>query len=130
MSSKISGVKLNALTAKNRFVPPFISVKDIELNFRTGLNKYSGLLDLAVTYDIIEQTGSTYKMGDTSLGYGASFKNDPEFWENGTLDILNKAIEGDLTYSNSKYEDLKKEVEDSDKEEQLAELEEAETLVK
>ena len=131
MSDKITGVNLTALTAKNRFVPPFISASDIELNFRTGLNKYSGLLDLAVKYDIIRQTGSVYQTDQgTSLGYGATFKNNPEFWENGVLEKLNKAIESDLTYSNSKYEELKKEIEATEELEKIATEEELEKLDK
>lgn len=126
MSDKISGVTLRALTAKNRFVPPFITADDIQLNFRTGLSKYMGLLSLALKYDIIQKDGHRYKMANgTSIGYASTFEDSAEFWENGPLVDLDTVIQKDLTYSNAKYENLKKEVEQMDKEEDVT-LEEIE----
>ena len=44
-----SGATLRFLTTKNRFVPPFLQA-EIYLNFRTGLDRYSGLKDMAVNH--------------------------------------------------------------------------------
>jgi RecA/RadA recombinase len=110
MSEWASGVTLKAMTAKNRFIPPFIGVNGLEINFRTGLHKYKGLLDLALKYNIIQQRGSVYDIDNTKLGYASSFEGSAEFWENGPLQKLDVAMQKDLTYSNEKYKDLKAEV--------------------
>lgn len=118
MSDKISGVTLTALTAKNRFVPPFISADNIELNFKTGLSKYKGLLDLAVKYGTIIPDGHSYKnKAGTSIGKAAQFDDSAEFWENGPLQELDVEIQKDLTYSNSKYDQLKKQVDEIEEKE-------------
>jgi|TARA_R110000822_G_scaffold1158_4_gene5208 recombination protein RecA len=111
MSDRVNGVNLKAITAKNRFIPPFIGVDDLEINFKTGLNKYKGLLDLATRYDLIDRTGSTYVMDGNKIGYAASFESSAEFWENGPLQKLDKLLQADLNYSNEKFTDLKAEVE-------------------
>jgi hypothetical protein len=114
MSDKISGLTLTALTAKNRFVPPFISA-DVQLNFKTGLSKYMGLLDLATKYGTIIPDGRSFKnKKGVSIGYASTFEDSAEFWENGPLQELDVEIQNDLTYSNSKYVNLKKEVDEID----------------
>lgn len=113
MSDKVSGVTLRALTAKNRFVPPMITAENIQLNFKTGLSKYMGLLDLAEKYSVIQKDGHRYKTADgTNIGYASAFEDSAEFWENGPLAKLDAEIQKDLTYSNSKYENLKKELDE------------------
>lgn len=117
MSDRVSGVTLKALTAKNRFVPPFLSVDNMYLNFKTGLSKYRGLLDLAEKYTLIEKDGHSYKMvNGEKIGKASTFDDSAEFWENGPLQELDKRIQKDLTYSNEKYKDLKLEVEKMDAE--------------
>lgn len=110
MSDKITGMNLKALTAKNRFVPPFLSIEDVNINFKTGINKYMGLLGLAEKYDIITRTGSTCVIDGKSIGYAHTFEDSAEFWENGPLQKLDNALQKDLSYSNEKYKDLKAEV--------------------
>ena len=117
LGDRISGVTLRALTAKNRFIPPFISAEGIEINFKTGLNKYKGLLDLAEKYGMILRDGNAYQMKNgTSIGYAPTFEDKAEFWENGPLQELDGLIQKDLTYSNEKYKDLKAEVDALDQE--------------
>lgn len=75
-----SGATLRALTTKNRFLPPFLETS-LYLNFLNGLDKYSGLFDMAVNHGIVLQTGSTYTMPDgTKLGYKKNFIN-AKFYE-------------------------------------------------
>lgn len=115
LSDKISGANLRAFTTKNRFIPPYLST-EMYLNFKTGLDRYSGLLDLAIGMGLIEQSGSTYAMSGKKLGYASTFDKNPEFWENGPLDQLDALLKKELTYSNENYSDLKAEVETLDKE--------------
>lgn len=86
LSSKISGGFIRALTAKNRFAPPFITT-ELYLNYKTGLSKYYGLLELAEGCGAIQKEGNTYSFEGQKLGYASSFQNDPSFW---TEDVLNK----------------------------------------
>lgn len=79
-AKKYSGATLRALTVKNRFIPPFLEC-EMYLNFKTGLNKYSGLKELAVNHDVIQQNGATYAMGDRKLGYYKNWSKDEKLWE-------------------------------------------------
>lgn len=112
LSDKITGVQLRAFVTKNRFVPPYLST-EMYLNFKTGLDRYSGLLDLAVKMDLIKRTGSTYVLNDeegTKLGYASKFENDPEFWENGMLKKLDEKLKSELHYSSDELEQIETEV--------------------
>jgi RecA/RadA recombinase len=110
IGDRINGVTLTALTAKNRFVPPFIAAENIQLNFKTGLSMYMGLLDLAEKYGMITKEGTRYIYKNEIIGFRSQFEDKGEFWENGPLQELDGLIQKDLTYSNEKYKDLKAEV--------------------
>ena len=93
-----SGATLRALTVKNRFVPPFLETS-LYLNFLNGLDKYSGLFDMAVNHNIIIQTGSTYTLPDgTKLGYKKNFLNE-EFYENTIMPKLEQVLKEKYKYS-------------------------------
>jgi len=95
-----SGVTLRALTVKNRFVPQFLQA-EMYLNFLTGLNKYSGIKELAVDNGMIVQTGSTYQLADgTKLGYFKTFKDDKEFWDEKIIPAIEEAITSKWKYGN------------------------------
>lgn len=87
-----AGVTLTATTIKNRFIPPYLRGK-IYLNFKTGLDKYSGLKDLAVAHGVINQNGSTYELADgTKLGYFSKWRAKDELWN----DVIFPGIESAL----------------------------------
>lgn len=96
-ANKYSGVTLRALTVKNRFVPPFLEC-EMYLNYRTGLDKYSGIKEIAVNHGVIKQTGSTYVLEPTEglperkLGYYKNWSGDIELWDN----IIIPAVESRL----------------------------------
>lgn len=93
-----AGATLRALTVKNRFLPPFLE-SSIYLNFLKGLDKYSGLFEMAVNNGIIVQTGSTYAMPDgKKLGYKKNFIND-EFFETNIIPELQKILADKYKYS-------------------------------
>ncbi|MEO6583665.1 MAG: hypothetical protein ABIO05_05035 [Ferruginibacter sp.] len=99
------GSTLNAMTVKNRFIPPFLRT-DMYINYKTGLDRYAGLLELAVTYGVIIQGGATYTLPNgTKLGYAKGFKNDPKFWEP-ILPLLDEELKKEFKYSNEKYSNL------------------------
>jgi RecA/RadA recombinase len=80
MANKVSGITMRALTVKNRFIPPFLET-EIYLNFKTGLYKYAGLLEMALGYNVITQTGSTYTLDNNKVGYFKNWKNDEKIWD-------------------------------------------------
>ena len=93
-----SGTTLRALTVKNRFVPPFLEA-EMYLNFKTGLDKYSGLLNIAVNHGAIIQTGSTYQLPDgTKLGYYKQWRDNEEVWEQ-ILPVIEEKLAKDYHYN-------------------------------
>ena len=99
-AKNFSGVTLRALTVKNRFVPPFLEAS-IQLNYLTGLDKYSGLLEMAVNHGLIIQTGATYQRPDgTKLGYAKNFTKDSKFFEE-LIPHLDKKLEAAYKYGST-----------------------------
>ena len=98
-ANKVSGVTLRALTTKNRFVPPFLET-EVYLNFKTGLAKYSGLLEMAVGHGVIVQSGATYALANgIKLGYYKNWSTDTALWETKILPDLEVALNKALTFS-------------------------------
>jgi len=80
-ANRFSGATLRALTVKNRFIPPFLE-GEMYLNYTKGLDKYSGLLSMAVNHGVIVQTGATYQLPDgTKLGYAKQWTKKTEIWD-------------------------------------------------
>lgn len=104
-ANKVSGTTLRALTTKNRFVPPFLE-GEMYLNFKKGLDKYSGLREMAVNHGVIEQTGSTFVLPSEKegvpgkkLGYYKNWKSDEALWEEHILPKLEKVLQEQYSYS-------------------------------
>ena len=98
-ANKYSGCTLRALTVKNRFVPPFLEC-EMYLNFKTGLDKYSGLREIAIDQGVVIQTGSTYQLPDgTKLGYYKNWKDDKDLWTKTILPGIEKKLEEVYKYS-------------------------------
>ena len=104
-ANKVSGTTLRALTVKNRFVPPFLEC-EAYLNFKRGLDRYSGLKEMAVNHGVIEQTGSTYVLPSgkedvpgQKLGYYKNWKSDTDLWEKTILPRLEEKLKKQYSYS-------------------------------
>ena len=104
-ANKVSGTTLRALTVKNRFVPPFLEC-EMYLNFKKGLDRLSGLREMAVNHGVVEQTGSTFvlpssKEGEPGkkLGYYKNWKDDEQLWEKIILPGLEKKLKAQYSYS-------------------------------
>lgn len=110
------GIIIRALTRKNRFIKQYLE-GEIYLSFSTGLDRYYGLLDLAVGMGVVIQSGSTYSLADgTKLGYAKKWRRDVELWENTILPQLEEKMKKEWTYSNN--EDIPDEGESDDLAEQ------------
>lgn len=100
-----AGIIIRALTRKNRFIKQYLE-GEMYLSFSTGLDRYYGLLDLAVGLGAINQTGATYQLEDgTKLGYYKNFRKDKELWDNTINPIIESRIKAEWSYSNLKPEE-------------------------
>ncbi len=98
LSKDINGLTMRALTTKNRFIPPFLEC-ELYLNFKSGISKYSGLLEMADGYNIIQKQGHRYVLGDEILGFYKDWKTDELVW-NKILPLLEKKLQTELKFNN------------------------------
>lgn len=110
-----AGILIRALTRKNRFIKQYLQ-GEMFLSFHTGLDRYYGLLDLAVGVGAVIQTGSTYQLPDgKKIGYYKNFRKDKDLWENTILPVLEEKIKTEWAYSGGEEEgDVPDEVEEAD----------------
>jgi recombination protein RecA len=57
----VIGNQIRAITMKNRFAPPFQEAT-VQINYHDGINKYAGLVDMALTCDIIVKGGAWFTL--------------------------------------------------------------------
>jgi RecA/RadA recombinase len=97
IAKKVGGITMHALTVKNRFIPQMLET-DLYLNFKTGLDKYSGLFEIAKGLGVI--TGDkTYEFNGRKLGYRSAFERDADFWEKEALPVLEPLIQKSFSFS-------------------------------
>jgi recombination protein RecA len=65
----IVGTEITACTLKNRFYPPFQECK-IEIDYKNGINRFAGMLDIGLTCGIVQKSGAWFSMNDERLGQG------------------------------------------------------------
>ena len=112
-----AGIIIRALTRKNRFIKQYLE-GEMYLSFASGLDRYYGLIDLAVGLGAVIQTGATYQLPpDDSgnikkLGYYKSWRKDVDLWENTILPVVEARMKDEWNYSN-KEEELPDEVEET-----------------
>ena len=105
-----SGIVIRALTRKNRFIKQYLE-GEMYLSFSTGLDRYYGLLELAVGMGVIIQGGATYQLADgTKIGYYKNFRKNIELWETKILPQLESKIMAEWSYSNKEHEEAPEEV--------------------
>ena len=67
--------------------------------YKNGLDKYTGLKELAVNHGIIHQTGATYQLADgTKLGYYKKWKDDKDLWNNTILPQIETSLQEKYCY--------------------------------
>ena len=98
LSKGINGLTLRALTTKNRFVAPFLEI-EMYLNFKTGLNKYSGLIEMAEGYGVVEKAGHRYVFNGETLGFFKDWKDNDEIWGK-ILPVLEQKLQVALAFKN------------------------------
>jgi RecA/RadA recombinase len=98
ISKDVNGLTLRFVTTKNRFVTPFLET-ELYLNFKTGLAKYSGLLEIAEAYGVLEKQGHRYAFNGESLGFYKDFRDNNEVWEK-ILPVLDIKLQKELAFKN------------------------------
>ena len=97
---KYAGIIIRALTRKNRFIKQYLE-GEMYLSFASGLDRYYGLVDLAVGVGAVIQTGATYQLEDgKKLGYYKNWRKDVKLWEETILPKLEERIKDEWSYSN------------------------------
>lgn len=100
-----SGIIIRALTRKNRFMKQYLE-GEIYLSFSKGLDRFYGLLDIAVGLGVLVQTGSTYQLEDgKKIGYYKNFRKDTSLWEETIIPKLEERIKSEWMYSNLENEE-------------------------
>lgn len=96
LSKDVNGLTMRALTTKNRFIPPFLEC-EMYLNFRSGISKYSGLLEMAEGYGVIHKQGHRYAIGEEVLGFYKDWKDNDEVWSK-ILPKLEEKLQTELKF--------------------------------
>ena len=100
-----SGIIIRALTRKNRFMKQYLE-GEIYLSFSKGLDRFYGLLDIAVGLGVVIQTGSTYQLEDgKKIGYYKNFRKNTSLWEETIIPKLEERIKSEWMYSNLENEE-------------------------
>jgi recombination protein RecA len=66
---QVIGSDINICALKNRYCPPFQEAT-VEIDYKNGINKYAGLMDIALTCGIVEKSGTWYKFEGANIGQG------------------------------------------------------------
>ena len=113
-----SGVILRALTVKNRFIKQYLE-GEMFLSFSTGLDRYYGLVELAVGLGVINQSGPTYSLLDgTKLGYFSKWGKDEEIWNKIILPGLEEKMKIAWSYGSQLPSEAPSEVDEVEEPEQ------------
>ena len=82
------------MTVENRVV-------DVMLTYKKGLDRYYGLIDLAIKYGIFEKSSTRIKLPDGTTQFAKTINNNPEkYFTKEVLDKLNEAAKQEFLYGN------------------------------
>jgi recombination protein RecA len=97
LSKDVNGLTMRALTTKNRFIPPFLEC-ELYLNFKSGISKYSGLLEMAEGYGVLTKQGHRHVLGEEILGFYKDWKDDDQVWSK-ILPKLEEKLQSELKFN-------------------------------
>jgi recombination protein RecA len=89
MSGDFTGIRMKCEGNKTRFTKPFQTVT-VEVPYESGMDPYSGLMEVAQELDIVKKTGSRYVIDGLE---GSVYEKDitPDMWESIALKCEAKA---------------------------------------
>ena len=80
------------ITVENKMV-------DVRLTYNKGLDKYYGLLDLALKYDIFKSVSTRVELPDGTKQYAKTINNDPEkFFTEDIMKQLDECADKEFRY--------------------------------
>ena len=80
------------LTIENKMV-------DVRLNYEKGLDKYYGLTELAIKYNIFKQVSTRIELPDGTTQFGKTIMNNPEkYFTEDVMTLLDEAAEKEYKY--------------------------------
>lgn len=94
----ISGAIITALLKKSRMT---IENKKVEtrLNYGTGLDKYYGLLDLAIKFGVFKKVSTRIELPDGSKAFESQIEANPEkYFDQATLDVIDEFCKSEFLY--------------------------------
>jgi hypothetical protein len=100
-----SGVVINALMVKNRFMKQYLKGR-MYLSFSKGLDKYFGLLEIMKGMGVVSNSGAVYSDWEgKKLGYYKVWSKDIDLCENRLLPELEKQIKIHWAYGSAPEND-------------------------
>ena len=94
----ISGAIITALLKKSRMT---VENKKVEtrLNYAKGLDKYYGLLDLAIKFGVFKKVSTRIELPDGSKAFESQIEKDPEkYFDKEVLDVIDEFCKGEFLY--------------------------------
>jgi len=80
------------LTIENKMV-------DVRLSYENGLDKYYGLLELAIKYSIFKQVSTRIELPDGTTQFGKTIMNNPEkYFTEDVMKLLDEAADKEYKY--------------------------------
>ena len=75
---------------------------DVVLRYDSGLDRYYGLLDLAIKYGIFKQSSTRVELPDGTTQFGKTINNNPtKYFTKEVLDQLNEVAKQEFLYGNA-----------------------------
>jgi len=91
------------LTIENKMV-------DVRLMYERGLDRYYGLLELALKYGIFKSVSTRIELPDGTKTFGKTINNDPEkFYTPEVMKLLDDAASQEFKYGNHKVAEIENE---------------------
>lgn len=103
-TKEVTGVVITCKNQKSRLTIENKQI-DVVLDYQDGLQRYSGILDIALKYEIIKLEGKTWIGPGISVGKKELLENEPEkyFADNKEfLDAVDAACKVEFTYGGAK----------------------------
>ena len=94
----VSGAIITANLKKSRMT---IENKKVEtrLNYASGLDKYYGLLDLAIKFGVFKKVSTRIEMPDGSKAFESQIEANPEkYFDKETLDVIDEFCKSEFLY--------------------------------
>lgn len=116
IAHNVNGITVGAMSVKNRFIPAFLKT-ELYLNFKTGIDKYAGIKDIATAFGLLKAIGPSWELNGESIGYAKVWENDPEFWAKRVMPQLEIVLQKELAYSQTTSNEIAKDIDNITKEE-------------